>query len=134
MRRTLKYASEVSAELCDMSIFSLSAPDHPPTLPMYALKSIAVLSALLLAGLSGATKKTTTIGIETEEGSKSMQVPFGECHHIEEEEVRSVFLSRECRFFSAMGCTGRTTLLMPGEHSSSEPVPVSSVYCEDKVF
>ncbi|PWY67909.1 hypothetical protein BO70DRAFT_366201 [Aspergillus heteromorphus CBS 117.55] len=101
---------------------------------MYSLKPIALLSVLLLAGLTSAEKRTTTIGIETLEGSKQVQVPFNDCHHIEEDEVRSVFLSRECRFFSAMGCTGRQTLLMPGEHSSSEPVPVSSVYCEDKVF
>lgn len=32
-------------------------------------------------------------------------------------------------YYSGVGCTGRNTLLQPGEHTSSEPVYVDSVLC-----
>ncbi|PWY88852.1 hypothetical protein BO94DRAFT_534745 [Aspergillus sclerotioniger CBS 115572] len=94
---------------------------------MYTFRAISLLSTLLLVGLSGAS--TTTVGIETEEGSRSVQVPLNECHQMGEFEVYGVFISRTCRLFTGVGCTGRTTLLQPGQHSSSEAVYIDSLFC-----
>ncbi|OJJ68516.1 hypothetical protein ASPBRDRAFT_46720 [Aspergillus brasiliensis CBS 101740] len=96
---------------------------------MYSFKAITLLSTLLLAGVGSSSKLTTTIGLDTEEGSHTVQIPFDDCTQVGEFEVRGVFLSKTCRLFTGVGCTGRTTLLQPGEHTSSEPVYVDSVLC-----
>ncbi|PWY61741.1 hypothetical protein BO83DRAFT_442414 [Aspergillus eucalypticola CBS 122712] len=95
---------------------------------MYSFKAITLLSTLLLAGV-GSARLSTTIGLETDEGSHSVQIPFDDCTQVGQFEVRGVFLSKRCRLFTGVGCTGRNTLLQPGEHTSSEPVYVDSVLC-----
>ncbi|KAH8422294.1 uncharacterized protein LDX57_000051 [Aspergillus melleus] len=95
---------------------------------MYALKQISLLTLALFSVASVA--KTTTIGLETAEGSKPIQVPFDECHLIDEEEVHTVATTTFCRFFVGTVCNGRQTLLGPGDHSSADPVPIGSVFCQ----
>ncbi|RAK95898.1 uncharacterized protein BO80DRAFT_449763 [Aspergillus ibericus CBS 121593] len=94
---------------------------------MYTFRALSFLSAMLLVGLGGAS--TTTVGLETEEGSRSVQVPLDECHQMGEFDVYGVFISKTCRLFTGVGCTGRTTLLQPGQHSSSEAVNIDSLFC-----
>ncbi|KKK19360.1 hypothetical protein P175DRAFT_076735 [Aspergillus ochraceoroseus IBT 24754] len=90
---------------------------------------LALLSLILL--VTSTTAKTTTIGIETEEGSHAVTIPMDDCHYLDEEEVYKVAISKKCRFFTGPGCTGRNTLLEPGEHASSEAVMLTSVLCEE---
>ncbi|RAK81389.1 uncharacterized protein BO72DRAFT_524346 [Aspergillus fijiensis CBS 313.89] len=97
---------------------------------MLAIKSLSLsLGTLLLAAVSSAME-WTTVGYETTEGSRSMQVPLNDCWKFSEEEVNTVFLSRPCRLFTAIGCTGRSTMLNPGLHTSSDPIPfIDSIEC-----
>ncbi|PYH47063.1 uncharacterized protein BP01DRAFT_354877 [Aspergillus saccharolyticus JOP 1030-1] len=104
---------------------------------MFAIESLS-LSVLVLAAVGRAmdfatprsASEFTTVGYETPDGSKSMQVPLNECWKFAEEEVSTVFLSRQCRLFTAIACTGRMTLLAPGVHTTSDPIPfIDSIEC-----
>ncbi|SPB49764.1 unnamed protein product [Aspergillus niger] len=66
---------------------------------MYSFKVISLLSTLLLAGV-GSAKLTTTIGLETDEGSHTVHIPFDDCTQVGQFEVRGVFLSKTCRLFT----------------------------------
>ncbi|KAA8643784.1 hypothetical protein EYZ11_007868 [Aspergillus tanneri] len=95
---------------------------------MYGLKHLPLLALTLFS--SGSFAKSTTIGLQTAKGSRSVSVPLDTCHLIDEDEVYTVFTSRYCRVFVGTVCNGRQTLLGKGEHSTEIPVPLGSVYCE----
>ncbi|GAT29673.1 integral membrane protein PTH11-like [Aspergillus luchuensis] len=48
---------------------------------MYSFKAFTLLSTLLLAGV-GSARLSTTIGLETDEGSHSVQIPFDDCTQV----------------------------------------------------
>ncbi|KAJ5579652.1 uncharacterized protein N7459_005637 [Penicillium hispanicum] len=103
---------------------------------MYGLKQIALLSCLLLSVSASASAskdaKRTMVGIETEKASRALNVPLDDCHEVEEEEVLTVSVRKHCRVFTGPECTGRNTLLTPGDHSNKDPVPIESIYCHGK--
>ncbi|KAL5338567.1 hypothetical protein BJX70DRAFT_194747 [Aspergillus crustosus] len=101
---------------------------------IYTMRAIGISFLSLILLVSSTTAKTTMIGLETEEASRGVVVPLDDCHAIEEEvdrEVYTVVITKKCRFFTGPMCTGRHTLLQPGEHSSKEPVLIGSVLCEE---
>ncbi|KAL4947945.1 hypothetical protein BDW69DRAFT_199259 [Aspergillus filifer] len=87
------------------------------------------LSLVLFSALAAA--KTTMIGLETPEGSRGVEATMDDCFDIDEYEVLTLAITKKCRVFSGVMCTGRTTLLEPGDHSVEEPVPIGSVLCEE---
>ncbi|KAF9892079.1 hypothetical protein FE257_002485 [Aspergillus nanangensis] len=88
---------------------------------------LSLLSASLLTVSSMA--KTTTVGLETAEGSRSMKAEINECYSIDEDEVFTVAVSQKCRFFVHEDCVGPNIVLDAGEHPSKDPVPVGSFVC-----
>ncbi|KAJ5090957.1 hypothetical protein N7532_009641 [Penicillium argentinense] len=97
---------------------------------MYGLKQLSLLSFLLVSAYATKEIKHTTVGIETEGGSRGIQAPLDDCYEdIDEEEVFTVSIRKHCHVFTGIGCTGRNTLLGPGDHSSKDPVPVGAIYC-----
>ncbi|KAL3475126.1 hypothetical protein BJX99DRAFT_259742 [Aspergillus californicus] len=82
---------------------------------MHSFRSLLSLSLITLL-ISSTSAKTTTIGIETEEASRGVTVPMDDCFEIDE---------------WGPFCTGRNTLLQPGEHSTKEGVLIGSVLCEE---
>ncbi|KAL4784189.1 hypothetical protein BJX76DRAFT_357269 [Aspergillus varians] len=59
----------------------------------------SLLSLILLVSSSTAAK-TTMIGLETEDASRSVSVPLGDCHNIDEEEVYTLATTKKCRVFT----------------------------------
>ncbi|KAJ5377029.1 hypothetical protein N7509_013915 [Penicillium cosmopolitanum] len=97
---------------------------------MYGLKQLSVLSFLLLSAYAAKEATHTTVGIETAAGSRGIKAPLDDCYDdIDEEEVFTVAIKKYCRIFTGVGCTGRNTVLAPGDHSSKDPVPVGAIYC-----
>ncbi|KAJ5222238.1 uncharacterized protein N7469_008478 [Penicillium citrinum] len=97
---------------------------------MYGLKQLSVLSFLLLSAYAAKDVTHTTVGIETAAGSRGINAPLDDCYDdIDEEEVFTVSIRKYCRIFTGVGCTGRNTVLGPGDHSSKDPVPVGAIYC-----
>ncbi|KAL4802647.1 hypothetical protein BDV18DRAFT_163612 [Aspergillus unguis] len=93
------------------------------------------LSILLLSPTASAKKTSTTVGLETAEGSRGITVPFNDCYQIEEEEIFTLALSQPCRVFTGPLCTDRNTVLKAGEHKMddpTEPVPIVSLWCEEE--
>ncbi|CAI7614297.1 unnamed protein product [Penicillium manginii] len=82
---------------------------------MYGLKQLSVLSFLLLSAYAAKEATHTTVGIETAAGSRGIKAPLDDCYDDIDEE--------------GVGCTGRNTVLSPGDHSSKDPVPVGAIYC-----
>ncbi|KAI2787973.1 hypothetical protein POX_f08355 [Penicillium oxalicum] len=99
---------------------------------MYGLKYLSVLSLVLLAVTAKEAAQKTTVGIETEEKSFGKSVPLDDCEEIDEDEVFTISVQKHCRVFTGSACTGRNTLLTPGDHSNKEPVPIISIYCHSK--
>ncbi|KAJ5485553.1 hypothetical protein N7539_005541 [Penicillium diatomitis] len=84
---------------------------------MYGLKQLSVLSFMLLAVTAKEAAQKTTVGIETEDGSFGKTVTLDDCEEIDED---------------GSSCTGRNSLLPPGDHTNKEPVPIISIYCHSK--
>ncbi|EAA66103.1 hypothetical protein AN0230.2 [Aspergillus nidulans FGSC A4] len=78
--------------------------------------SFSLFGLNLVLLISSTVAKTTTVGVETETESRGVSVPMDDCFDIDVEGPM---------------CTGRTTLLEPGEHSSPEPVMLGSILCEE---
>ncbi|KAL4756587.1 uncharacterized protein BDW70DRAFT_164351 [Aspergillus foveolatus] len=91
--------------------------------------SLFGLNLVLL--ISSTIAKTTTVGLETETESRGVSVPMDDCFDIDVEDVTTLAITKKCRVFTGPMCTGRTTLLEPGEHSSPQPVMVGSILCEE---
>ncbi|CEJ61248.1 hypothetical protein PEBR_32547 [Penicillium brasilianum] len=98
---------------------------------MYGLKQLAVLSLMLLSVTAKEAKKTM-VGFETEKASYGKDVELEDCTEIDEEEVYTISIKKHCRVFTGPLCTGRNTLLKPGDHSNKEPVPILSIFCHAK--
>ncbi|KAJ5083226.1 hypothetical protein N7456_012653 [Penicillium angulare] len=96
---------------------------------MYGLKQLTILSFMLLSVSAVKDAKRTMVGIETVDNSKGIDVPLDDCHPVEQEEVLTVSVKKHCRVFTGPDCTGRNTLLNPGDHSNNDPVPIESIYC-----
>ncbi|KAJ5727449.1 hypothetical protein N7493_005269 [Penicillium malachiteum] len=96
---------------------------------MYGIKQLALLSFMLVSAIATKDTKKTTVGIETSDNSKGITVPLDDCHEIAEDEVLTVSVKKYCRVFTGPDCTGRNTLLNPGDHSNNDPVPIESIYC-----
>ncbi|KAJ5369202.1 uncharacterized protein N7496_008962 [Penicillium cataractarum] len=99
---------------------------------MYGLKQLAVLSLMLLSVTAKEAAKKTMVGIETEKASYGKDVELEDCVELDEEEVYTISIRKHCRVFTGSLCTGRNTLLSPGDHSNKEPVPITSIYCHAK--
>ncbi|KAJ5183978.1 hypothetical protein N7492_001594 [Penicillium capsulatum] len=99
---------------------------------MYQLKQLALLSFMLLSVSATKDAKKTTVGIETTESSRGLDVVLDDCHDVEEDETFTISVRKYCRVFTGPMCTGRNTLLSPGDHSNDEPVPIESIYCHSK--
>ncbi|KAF7715049.1 Uncharacterized protein PECH_003519 [Penicillium ucsense] len=99
---------------------------------MYGLKQLSVLSFMLLAVTAKEAAQKTTVGIETEEGSFGKTVTLDDCEEIDEEDVFTISVRKHCRVFTGSSCTGRNSLLPPGDHTNKEPVPIISIYCHSK--
>ncbi|KAJ5758990.1 hypothetical protein N7520_006146 [Penicillium odoratum] len=105
---------------------------------MYGLKQLALLSFMLLSVSATKDSKHTMVwtyymvGIETTDISKGMDVLLDECHEVEQDEVLTVAVKKYCRVFTGPECTGRNSLLSPGDHSHDDPVPIGSIYCHSK--
>ncbi|KXG53387.1 uncharacterized protein PGRI_004370 [Penicillium griseofulvum] len=98
---------------------------------MYGLKQLSIVSLMLLSVTAAKKADRTTVGIETAEKSRGIDVPLNDCHPIEEEDVLTVSLRKPCRLFTGPDCTGHNTFLSPGEHSSKDPIPViESIFCQ----
>ncbi|KAL4931689.1 uncharacterized protein BDV17DRAFT_288749 [Aspergillus undulatus] len=93
--------------------------------------AFSILALGLVLSSTAANAKTTTIGLETVEGSRSVQATMDDCFDIDAYELLTLFITKKCRVFTGPMCTGRTTVLEPGEHSVGEPVPIGSVLCEE---
>ncbi|KAJ5815758.1 hypothetical protein N7474_007535 [Penicillium riverlandense] len=96
---------------------------------MCSLKQLFLLSFMLLAVSGSKGDNRTIVGIETERQSRALNVVMDECFDVEEDEVFTVSVHKKCRVFSGPLCTGRNTLLTPGDHTSKYPVPIESIYC-----
>ncbi|KAJ5084923.1 hypothetical protein NUU61_009502 [Penicillium alfredii] len=96
---------------------------------MYGLTSLSLLSLMVLSVSATANVKKTTVGIETAQTSRGLHVSLDECHAVEEEEVFTVSIRKKCRVFTGPECTGRNTVLAPGDHSAKDPVPVEAIFC-----
>ncbi|KAJ5151327.1 uncharacterized protein N7482_010579 [Penicillium canariense] len=99
---------------------------------MYGLKQLTVLGLMLLSVAAKETPKKTTVGIETEKASYGKDVELDDCVELDEDEVYTVSIRKYCRVFVGPFCTGRNTLLSPGDHSNDDPVPITSIYCHEK--
>ncbi|KAJ5897046.1 uncharacterized protein N7473_006445 [Penicillium subrubescens] len=99
---------------------------------MHGLKQLTVLSLMLLSVTAKEAAKRTMVGIETEKGSYGKDVELEDCVELDEEEVYTISIKKHCRVFTGPLCTGRNTLLSPGDHSNAEPVPITSIYCHAK--
>ncbi|KAJ5646379.1 hypothetical protein N7490_002751 [Penicillium lividum] len=99
---------------------------------MYGLKRLALLSFMLLSVSATKDSKHTMVGIETTDISKGIDVLLDECHEVEQDEVLTIAVKKYCRVFNGPECTGRNSLLPPGDHSHDEPVPIESIYCHSK--
>ncbi|KAJ5437958.1 uncharacterized protein N7458_008956 [Penicillium daleae] len=99
---------------------------------MYGLKQLTVLSLMLLSVTAKAAAKRTMVGIETEKGSYGKDVELDDCVELDEDKVFTISIKKHCRVFTGLLCTGRNTLLSPGDHSNEEPVPITSIYCHAK--
>ncbi|KAL5363320.1 hypothetical protein BJX96DRAFT_177962 [Aspergillus floccosus] len=96
---------------------------------MYGVKQLALLALGLLAtGSMAKEKKTTTVGLETAERSRSVKAEINECVTVNEYGVHTVVTSRMCQFFRANECMGHNVMLAAGEHHSN-PVEVGSFVC-----
>ncbi|KAL4821439.1 hypothetical protein BDW67DRAFT_180139 [Aspergillus spinulosporus] len=93
--------------------------------------SFSLLGLNLVLLISSTVAKTTTVGLETETESRGVSVPMDECFDIDAEDVTTLAITKKCRVFTGPMCTGRTTLLEPGEHTSPEPVMLGSILCEE---
>ncbi|KAJ5605432.1 hypothetical protein N7510_008213 [Penicillium lagena] len=96
---------------------------------MYGLKQLYLLSFMLLAVSGSKDDKRTTVGIETEQKSRALNVVLDECTDVGEDEVFTVSVHKRCRVFTGPDCTGRNMLLTPGDHTSKDPVPIEAIYC-----
>ncbi|KAJ5915864.1 hypothetical protein N7454_011005 [Penicillium verhagenii] len=99
---------------------------------MYGLKQLALLSFMLLSVSATQDTTRTMVGIETTETSKAMDVLLDDCHEVEQDEVLTISVKKYCRVFTGPECTGRNSLLPPGDHSNTDPVPIESIYCHAK--
>ncbi|KAL4776777.1 hypothetical protein BDW60DRAFT_202882 [Aspergillus nidulans var. acristatus] len=93
--------------------------------------SFSLLGLNLVLLISSTVAKMTTVGLETETESRGVSVPMDDCFDIDVEDVTTLAITKKCRVFTGPMCTGRTTLLNPGEHSSPEPVMLGSILCEE---
>ncbi|CBF89921.1 uncharacterized protein ANIA_00230 [Aspergillus nidulans FGSC A4] len=100
--------------------------------------SFSLFGLNLVLLISSTVAKTTTVGVETETESRGVSVPMDDCFDIDVDEltypsrdVTTLAITKKCRVFTGPMCTGRTTLLEPGEHSSPEPVMLGSILCEE---
>ncbi|KAL4753653.1 hypothetical protein BDW72DRAFT_190861 [Aspergillus terricola var. indicus] len=93
--------------------------------------SLLGLNLFLLTSSTVAKTKTTTVGLETATESRGVSVPMDDCFNIDVENVTTLAITKKCRIFTGPMCTGRTTLLEPGEHSSPDPVMLGSILCEE---
>ncbi|OQD68829.1 hypothetical protein PENDEC_c030G05843 [Penicillium decumbens] len=98
---------------------------------MYGLKQLALLSFMLLS-VSAKDPNKTMVGLETSERSHGVDVPIEDCHELDEDEVFTISIKKYCRVFTGPLCTGRNTVLSPGDHSNDDPVPITSIYCHAK--
>ncbi|KAJ5247660.1 hypothetical protein N7468_002643 [Penicillium chermesinum] len=99
---------------------------------MYALKSLALLGLALVSASAAKDTTHTTVGIETDAASRGLNVVLDDCFDVDEEDVYTVSVRKYCRVFTGPFCTGRNTLLPPGDHSNQDPVPITSIYCHSK--
>ncbi|KAJ6104798.1 hypothetical protein N7523_011118 [Penicillium sp. IBT 18751x] len=106
---------------------------------MYGLKQLALLSFMLLSVSAKDPNKTMVdssppgpMFILLTERSYGVDVPIEDCHDLDEEEVFTISVKKHCRVFTGPLCTGRNTVLSPGDHSNDDPVPITSIYCHAK--
>ncbi|KAL3439114.1 hypothetical protein BDV09DRAFT_191331 [Aspergillus tetrazonus] len=93
--------------------------------------SFSLFGLNLVLLITSTAAKTTTVGVETETESRGVSVPMDDCFDIDVEDVTTLAITKKCRVFTGPMCTGRTTLLEPGEHSSPQPVMLGSILCEE---
>ncbi|KAJ5683565.1 hypothetical protein N7462_006730 [Penicillium macrosclerotiorum] len=98
---------------------------------MYGAKQL-LLSLLVMSVSATETAKKTMVGLETEKSSYGKDVELDDCVELDEDEVFTISIRKHCRVFTGPLCTGRNTLLSPGDHSNDDPVPITSIYCHAK--